>query len=173
MVEEIFGDFGDDAGALGFDRGELLISGGFFGLDARALAVRGLLDFLAIVVGGLDALVVNFASDHLFEKAVFGLGDFGFGHLDFVLERLVGLVGLDERHLVFVFADAFSGLLDVELVFFAVFEAGELRRLGVLDSGAGGGYTGLNFGDFPGEQGKLGADDVAARVNALQVEQVL
>jgi len=145
MVKHAFGDIGDHSRTLGIAFCEFFFTDSSFGLDFRSVGPRGFLDFLQGFFGGLDAAVVLLAGNHLFKQAIFGLGDFVFGHLRFVLKRFVGFVRFYLEHLVFIFADSLLPLLDVEFVSFAVFDGGELGSLALLDVGASGRDAGVDF----------------------------
>ena len=108
VVEQVFGNFGGDARAIGFDQRQVFFGRGFFGFDRGALRCERISSTsFSALVGGLDAAIVFFARHHLLEQAIFGFRDFLFGHLHFVLKSFVGFVGFDLRGLVAVFADAF------------------------------------------------------------------
>ncbi len=62
---------------------------------------------------------------------------------------------------------------DVELVFFAVFEGGELGGFALLQLRFGGGGARVGIGEFFGELGELRSYFVQPDIHALQFEQLL
>ena len=97
---------------------------------------------------GLDAAIVLLAGHHLLEQAIFCFRNFLFGHLHFVLKGFIGFVGFDLGGLIAVFADAFFVLLDVQLVFLAVFYDGELCGFALLELGFRGSDAGIEHQRF-------------------------
>ncbi len=84
-----------------------------------------------------------------------------------MLKSLIGFVGFYLGALVAVFADAFFVLLDVELVFLAVFYRGELRGFALLEFGFRGSDSRIEIGDFLWKSGQAGANVVEPHVYAL------
>ncbi len=74
-------------------------------------------------LGGFHLAFVIFAGDHALEQPVFGLRYLSFGMLDFVLQRLIGFVGLYCEALVAVLARLFFPGVHIHFVRLAVFEA--------------------------------------------------
>ncbi len=130
VVHQIFRHGGDRGGAHGFRGGQFFLSRVILGLNRLAFLVGGRFDFLNSRFGGLHLPVILLAGNHALKQAVFGFGDFVFGILDFVQQGFVRFVGLDLAALVPVFLRALFPLLDIHLVRFAFFLAGEQCFLG-------------------------------------------
>ncbi len=79
-----------------------------------------LLLFLESGVGFLHVLVQRFGFRHQLQDAVFGLADFLFDVLNFVLEGLILLIGLSAQHLVPELGNLLLVGLDVAIQFFPV-----------------------------------------------------
>ena len=173
MVEQVFRDFRDGKRAFGVQFREFFFRRSFFGLNLGALAAHGRFHFFYQQLGTLDFAVVFFACDHLFEQAVFRLGDIFFRHLYFMLERLVGFVRFDLRSLVAVFADSFLELLNVQFVFFAVFDYGELFGFAFGEVGLRGGDTSIRIREFFRVCGKVRANVMQPYVDRLQSQKIL
>jgi len=124
VIHHVFGDLRGGAGVFGFAFRQFLFRDFLFGVYFAALGAGDVFHFFQLLFGGFDFAVVFLAGDHLFEQAVLSFGDFVFRHLHFVLQGLIGLVGLYLRGLIFVFADAIFPLFDVHFVFLAVFYGG-------------------------------------------------
>src|SRR5258705_12363095 len=92
-------------------------------MDSLTLRGDGLLRYLQRGFGIFDAALRILSAHHDFKLAVFGFGDFGLGIGDFVLQRLVGFVGLNGATLFTVFLGAVFPLLHVQLKFLALGEA--------------------------------------------------
>lgn len=173
MIEHVLGNFRGDAGALFGELGQLFFSFGLVGVEFRAKPARDFFHFLQQLVGRFDAAVVFLAIYHLFEQAIFGFGDFCFGHFHFVLQRFVGFVGFYLRSLIFVFAYAVFVLFDVEFVFLAVFDGSELGGFGGVEFSLRAVHASFDFGGLFGEFSDAGADGLQAGVHALKLHQVL
>ena len=173
MIHHVFQNLRDRSRAFGVPLGEFFFSDALFGVDFCALSAGDVFHFFQQFFSSFDSAVIFLAGNHLLEQAVLGFGDFVFGHLHFVLQSLVGLVGFHLRSLVFIFANSVFPLLDVQFVFLAVLHRGDLRSFAFFHFRFGAGYAGVHFGDFLGEGGEARADILQTRVDALQVEQVL
>src|SRR5205807_8436424 len=75
----------------------------------------GLLDFLQSGLRNVNAALGFFGGHHHFKLAIIGLGHFGLGVGDFMLQCFVGFVGFHGAALIAVFAGAVFPLLPVEL----------------------------------------------------------
>src|SRR5580698_8913011 len=126
VIEEVFGNHSDYAGAFGFLHRQSTETNGLLGVDSSALSAAGFLGFLHEFLGSFDAPVVLFGGDHLFEQAIFGVRNFVLGVLHFMLERLESFVGLHLVGLVLISFGFFFPALDVQLIFLARLESFEL-----------------------------------------------
>ena len=107
------------------------------GLNRGALAASDFLGLFYDLLGSLDAPLVFLAGDHLLEQAIFRVGNFVLGILNFTLEGFEGFVGLDLVGLIPISLGFVLPALDVQFEFLALLEGFELGR-----------FAGGEFGDF-------------------------
>ena len=173
VVEEIFGNIGDNGGALSVQRGKVFFRRSLLGIERGALSAHVFFDFLQPPLGNLHAPVIILGIHHLFEQTVFGLRNFGFGKIHFVLQCLVGLVGLYLGSLVTVFPHAILPLLHVQFVFLAVAHGSDLRCFRLIEFRARRGYASIRGCNFLREARKSRAHLIQAHIDGLQIKQAL
>ncbi len=173
MIEQVFGHSRDSLGAFGFKSGSFLLRNGAFSFNLGALALRCFFHFLQRFFRRLDAPVVFFARHHLFEKAILGVGGFLIGHLSFVLQSLEGVVGLDLIGLIAIFAALLFPLLDVQLVFLALLESGQMRGLRRFQFGPRRRDARFDFSEFFGNGREPRANFAQTHIHGLQLDKVL
>ncbi|MGD0839751.1 MAG: hypothetical protein ABSA32_01205 [Candidatus Acidiferrales bacterium] len=142
--------------------GKLFFNGGFFDFDCATFGGSGGFGFGQGTDGRRDAPLKFFAGHHALKQTIFGARHFGFGVLDLVLEGLEGFVGFDLKTLVPVFPRAFSPLLDVQLVFLAVFMAADQGVLGRGQFAARSFQARIGLGKAARECGQLLAQFIQA-----------
>jgi 4-oxalocrotonate tautomerase len=112
-----------------------------------------------------------FASHHGFKLAIFRLGHLRLGVGDFVLQGFVRFVRFYRATLIAVFAGAFFPLFDVQLEFFAFFEAVGVSFLGGCHRGSGAGKSSISIAKASGKSFELSANSSEALVGGLKVQQ--
>lgn len=173
MIEQILGDGRDGRGAFGFELRAFLFRGCALGFESRAIGFCSLFNFLQRFFGCLDLPLVLLTRNHFFEEPVLGFGDFIVGHLRLVLESLEGVVGLHLIRLVLVFLGLFFPLLDVELVFLALFKGVQMGGLGVIEFGASRSHTRIQFRQSLRKSCQARAHVQEMNIDRLQINQVL
>ena len=173
VVEQIFRDHLYDAQPFGRQCRQVPIRRGLFRFDPRTVEAHHFFHFFQRFFRTLDPPVVFLARDHLLEEAIFSAGNFGFRHLHFMLERLIGLVRLYLGTLIPVFGNPSLPLFDVKFIFLTLFEGGKLGGLALLDLCLGACQARFCVSQFFRNFGEPPADLTQACVDALQFKQTL
>ena len=132
----------------------------------------GLLGFLQSGLRDFYPAFDFFRAHHHFELAVIGLGHFGFGIGDFVLQCFVGFVGFHGSALIAVFARAVFLLLPVEFELLAFRHGLGVGLFGGGDLGARAAEFGFRFAHTFRKSVQFRAQNGDLVVNALQLNKV-
>lgn len=173
MVEQIFGNRGDGGRAFRLEPREFLGRFGTRCFNFRALPFRDFLDFLQSFFRNLDAPVVLFARHHLLEQPVFGLCNFVFSSLRFMLESLKRFIRLHLIGLIPIFLGLFFPLLDIQLIFLAIFQGGEVGGLGMIEFRASRRDASFHSGEALRELSQPRSHVLKMSVDGLEVKQML